>query len=333
MSSKDIQSTNQKEKQNRIMSTEIVIKKFDFKRDYEKCIQFLTDCYAENKNIQCWLPQRFDDFIFRIGAMPRHKLSVDFIYLFEERNRIVGLIAPDGEAFNSCIKKGYESVFPKMVDFAEKNLIPMLKENEDGTYDLYVISHDSLTYQAKELEKRGYVKEKEQDYDNVQHPLENEYKIALPKGFHQSYGTDLSDGIKGQACHYGFHPEFDNGILTPAEDTSSFQARKKSRYFKDSFESLIVTDDGDICCYCFCYVDKKTRTGFVEPVSTREKYRNKGFCRQMLWGVMIRLKEMGIENAYINSYDWRRKVYTHCGFTTEDSISYWRKKIYPGRER
>ena len=47
----------------------------------------------------------------------------------------------------------------------------------------------------------------------------------------------------------------------------------------------------------------------------------------MLYGIIIRLKEMGIENAYINSYDWRKKVYNHCGFVTEDSIGYWRKKI------
>ena len=86
------------------------IKKFNFKRDYERCIQFLIDCYQENKNMSCWLPQRFDDFIFRIGNMERHKKSIEFIYLFEEKDKIVGLIAPDGETFNSCIKNGYEYI-------------------------------------------------------------------------------------------------------------------------------------------------------------------------------------------------------------------------------
>lgn len=311
------------------MKKEITIKKFNFKRDYERCIQFLTDCYLENKNMSCWLPQRFDDLIFRIGNMERYKKSVDFICLFEEENKIIGLILPDGDSFNSSIKNGYEHIFCEMVDLAEKNLVPLFDKNSDGTIDFLVISHDSLTYQAKELEKREYTKQVEQDYDNVQHPLENDYKITLPKGFHQAYGENLDEIMTATACHYGFHPEDDNGILTRriGDIVPSFQGRKKSRYFKDSFESLIVTDDGDICSYCFCYVDTKTRTGFIEPVSTREKYRKKGFCRQMLNGVMIRLKEMGIENCYINSYDWRRNVYTHCGFKTEDSIGYWRKKI------
>ncbi|MBR6411607.1 MAG: GNAT family N-acetyltransferase [Alphaproteobacteria bacterium] len=312
----------------------MIIKKFNFKRDYEKCIQFLTDCYAENKNIQCWLPGRFDDFVFRIGNMERHKKSVDFIYLFEENNKIIGLIAPDGEAFNSCIKRGQEHIFAKMVDFAEEALSPLFEKDKNGPNDFYVISHDSLTYQAQELQQRGYVRQPEQDFDNVFHPLEQDCSITLPRGFRQTYGADLDETMKAEACHYGFHPENDDGILTHrvGDIIPSFQGRKKSRYFKDSFESLIITDDGDICSYSFCYVDRQTNTGFIEPVSTREKYRHRGFCRQMIYGIMNRLKQMGIENAYINSYDWRRKVYNAVGFKTEDSISYWLKKI-PARQR
>ena len=43
--------------------------------------------------------------------------------------------------------------------------------------------------------------------------------------------------------------------------------------------------------------------------------------------IINRLKEMCIENAYINSYDWRKKVYNSAGFETEDSIGFWHKKI------
>jgi len=103
--------------------------------------------------------------------------------------------------------------------------------------------------------------------------------------------------MKAKACHYGFHPIDDDGILTGdfREGKLAYEERKKSRYYNDSFESLIVTDEGDICTYCFCYVDKNTSTAFIEPVCTREKYRKKGFSRQMLYGVINRLKEMNIE--------------------------------------
>ena len=36
-----------------------------------------------------------------------------------------------------------------------------------------------------------------------------------------------------------------------------------SQFYKDSFESMIVTTDGDICSYCFIYVDKETRNNMI----------------------------------------------------------------------
>ncbi len=255
--------------------------------------------------------------------------SQDYTFIFEENDEIIGLILPDGDSFNSCIKKGYENIFGTMIELAEKELLPLFEKDEDGKINFLVIAHDSLEYQAEELLHRGYKKDLAEDYDNVQHPLEKDYIINLPKGYKQVYGDELDENMKAKACHYGFHPVDDDGILTGPfkEGALAYQGRKKSRYYKDSFESLIITNEGDICTYCFCYVDKETSTAFIEPVCTRERYRRQGLCKQMLYGVIIKLKEMNIQNAYINSYDWRRKVYNSAGFETEDSIGFWTKKI------
>ena len=309
------------------------IKKFNKEEDYKRVINFLTDQYKENKNMVCWLPKRFDDLIFRIDTLYHDERggekSSDYIYIYEDNESIVGVILPDGDSFNSCIKKDYENVFSEMLDLSEKELLTLFERDEDGNIDFLVVSHDSLKYQAEELKKRGYIRDEAGDFDNVQHPLEKDYKIELPNGYKQVYGENLDDNMKAKACHYGFHPADDDGILTGnfREGALAYQGRKKSRYFNDSFESLIVTDDGDICTYCFCYVDKDTSTAFIEPVCTREKYRKQGLAKQMLYGVIIRLKEIGIENAYINSYDWRVKVYNSAGFETEDTIGFWHKKI------
>lgn len=309
------------------------IKRFNKKEDYDRVIEFLTEEYKNNKSMICWLPARFDDLIFRIDTLFHDERglnrSQDYIYIFEEDNQIIGIIVPDGDSFNSCIKSGYEYIFSQMLDLSERKLLPLFEKKVDGSIDFLVISHDSLKYQADELQKRGYIRDEAGDYDNVQHPMETNYTIELPFGFKQVYGEELDDNMKAKACHYGFHPIDDDGILTGdfREGKLAYQARKNSRYFADSFESLIVTDDGDICTYCFCYVDRNTSTAFIEPLCTREKYRNKGFARQMLYGVINRLKAMNIENCYINSYDWRKKVYNAAGFETEDSIGFWHKKI------
>lgn len=311
----------------------MIVRKFIEERDYERVSQFLKECYIENKNMVCWLPERFDDLLYRVDTLYKEErgleASKDYIYLFEEEEKIVGMIIPDGDSFNTCIRNGYEEIFGKMLEIGEKELLPLFKEDKDGNVNFLVISHDSLMYQREELLRRGYVQDKVKDYDNVMHVSEKDYTIHLPKGYYQVYGEGLEDNKKAKACHYGFHKEDDDGILTGdfREGALSYQARKKSKFYPDSFESLIVTEDNDICSYCFCYVNKELSTAFIEPVCTREKYRKLGLCRQMLYGVMIRLKEIGIDNAYINSYDWRRKVYNSAGFETEDSISFWHKKL------
>ena len=311
----------------------MTIKRFNKKEDYERIISFLTEQYKINKNMVCWLPERFDDLIFRIDTLYHdergQEKSQDYIYIFEENNEIVGVVIPDGDSFNSCIKNGYEYIFSKMLDLSEKELLPLFEKNENGEIDFLVVSHDSLTYQREELLKRGYIRDEAGDYDNVAKPLETNYEITLPQGFKQVYGYDFPDLVKMRACHYGFHPVDDDGNLYKeyGEGPKSYITRKQSRYFKDSFESLIVTDDGDICAYSFCYVDKITNTALVEPVSTREKYRKLGLCKAMMHGIINKCKELGIERVYVNSYDWRKKVYNSSGFETEDSIGFWHKKI------
>lgn len=309
------------------------VKRYDKSVDYERVVNFLRERYWENKNMECWLPARFDDLVYRIDTLYKeergNEASSDYIFIYENNDEIVGVIIPDGDSFNSSIKRGYEYIFKDMLDLAEKELLPLFERDEKGEINFLVVSHDSLTYQAEELIRRGYVKDEKGDFDNCQHPRNTNYVIDLPEGFKQVYGDHIDENMKAKACHYGFHPIDDDGILTGTfrEGKLAYQARKKSRFYNDSFESLIVSDDGDICTYCFCYVDKMTSTAFIEPVCTREKYRKRGFSRQMLYGVINRLKEMGIESAYINSYDWRVKVYNSAGFVTEDSIGFWYKKI------
>ncbi len=311
----------------------MIIRKFNIERDYERVKKFLTDCYLENHNMECWLPSRYEDLIFRVDTLYRDErgklASQDFIFIWEENDNIVAVILPDGDSFNTSIKRGYEYLFPEMLDVGEKELIPLFEEDDKNEIEFLAISHDSLTYQKEELINRGYVRQTDSDYDNYQNPQEKDYVITLPIGFKQVYGENIEDNKKAKACHYGFKPEDDDGILegTFREGALAYHGRKRSSFYKDSFESLIVTDEGDICTYCFCYVDKETNTAFIEPVCTREKYRRLGLCRAMLYGVIIKLKEMGVDAAYINSYAWRKKVYNNDGFDTIDTIGFWTKKL------
>ena len=97
----------------------MLIKRFNKTEDYERVIGFLTEQYKHNKNMSCWLPQRFDDLIFRIDTLYKiergKEASQDYIYIFEEDNEIVGLILPDADSCNTSIKEGYEHIFSEIV--------------------------------------------------------------------------------------------------------------------------------------------------------------------------------------------------------------------------
>ena len=114
----------------------MIIKKFNIEEDYSKVIQFLRDNYKENKNMLSWLPQRFDDLIFRIDVLYHNERgkdkNADYTYLFiDDSDNIVGMIVPDGDSMNTCIKKGYEYIFSSMLDVGEKELLPLFEQSDD----------------------------------------------------------------------------------------------------------------------------------------------------------------------------------------------------------
>ena len=309
------------------------IKKFQLDADLQRLEEYLRNQYLENKNMTSWLPERLHDLIYRMGAQETdggRKKSVDYIFLCEEDAKIIACILPDGDSIYISIKNGYEQLFGSLLAYSEENCLPLFSREEDGSIDFLVVTNDSLTYRQEILMGLGYKRQIEADYDNCVYPLELNVSIDLPEGFRLLYGEEYDDEEnKWSACNLGFHPDLEapdyrNGM-------NPYFSRKDSSMYQDSFECIVVDENtcekNDVCSYCFVYVDKETRTAFIEPVSTREKYRHKGIGTAMMHGVMQRCKEKGIEKCYVNSYDWRRKFYNTAGFITEDSIGFWHKTI------
>ena len=308
------------------------IKRFNLDKDLETLEDYLRNQYLTNKNMTSWLPERLHDLIYRMDVQyvdAGNLRSSDYIFILEDNNEIIGCILPDGDAIYISIKNGYENLYKEMVSYAEENCKPLFKE-ENGTIDFLVISNDSLKYQKEYLLQNGYTRQKEEDYDNYVYPKEIEVTIDLPDGFKLVYGDEYTnEENKWSACNLGFHPDLENPNYK--NEMSAYNSRKNSSMYKDSFECLVIDlnskERNNVCSYSFVYVDKKSKTAFVEPVSTREKYRHIGIGKAMMHGVVLKCKELGIEKCYVNSYDWRRKFYNASGFTTEDTLGYYHKKI------
>ena len=309
------------------------IKKFNLETDLKKLENYLRNEYIENKNMTSWLPERLHDLIYRMDIQytdAGNPKSSDYIFLLEENSEIIGCILPDGDAIYISIKKSYEDLYKLMVKYAEEKCKPLFKKEEDGSIDFLVIANDNLKYRKEYLEKNGYTRQLEEDYDNYVYPQKINVSIDLPDGFKLVYGDEYTnEDNKWSACNLGFHPDLENPNYR--NDMKAYNSRKKSSMYKDSFECLIIdenaTEINDVCSYSFVYVDKNSKTAFIEPVSTREKYRHKGIGTAMMHEVMLKCKELGVEKCYVNSYDWRRKFYNAAGFITEDTIGFYHKKL------
>lgn len=309
------------------------IKKFNLDNDLKQLESFLRNQYLENKNMTSWLPERLHDLIYRMDTQytnAKKNKSSDYIFIWENNDEIVGCILPDGDAINISIKSDYGALYKTIVSYAEEHCKPLFETLEDGSIDFLVITNDSLKDRTRILEENGYIRQKEEDYDNYVYPQETNIEVNLPIGYKLLYGNEYPDEEnKWSACNLGFHPDLESPNYR--NNMEAYNSRKKSSMYKDSFECLVIdenaTEQNNVCSYCFVYIDKESKTAFIEPVSTREKYRHKGIGTAMMHGVILKCKELGIEKCYVNSYDWRRKFYNASGFITEDSIGFYHKKI------
>lgn len=309
------------------------IKKFNIEKDLLRLEDFLRKQYMKNKNMTSWLPERLHDLIYRMDTQyidAGNPKSSDYIFMWEENDVVVGCILPDGDSIYISIKNSYENLFKEMVIYAEEKCKPLFKKDDNGKINFLVVTNDSLKYRRKYLEQNGYLRQQEEDYDNYVYPQKTNVTVDLPKRFKLVYGDEYKDEYnKWSACNLGFHPDLENPDYR--NNMGAYNSRKKSSLYKDSFECIIVdkksNERNDVCSYSFVYIDKKSRTAFIEPVSIREKYRHKGIGKAMMHGVILKCKELGIEKCYVNSYDWRKKFYNASGFTTEDTIGFYCKRI------
>jgi predicted GNAT family N-acyltransferase len=302
-------------------------------RDLDRLGAYLRNRYYEHLNAGSWLPERLHDLIYRVGAQEAddgRTRSADYIFLWEEQEEIVACILPDGENIYVSVKEGYEQLFPSMIRFSEKNCRPLFAAGEDASVKLWFAVSDRFPYMHSVLSEMGYREYPEKEYMTCVCPQIADVSVELPEGFRLLYGESYPDEAnKWSALRLGFHPEYE------AENYSAsmnpYNSRKKSSLYADSFE-CIVTDENSaeknkVCAYCFVYVDRRTKTAMIEPVSTREKYRHKGIGRALMHAAILRCKQLGVEKCFVDAFGERKDFYLSAGFSTEDSISFWYKTL------
>ena len=309
------------------------IVKFESDRDFELLEAFLRDQFFAHDTADSWLPERLHDLVYRVAAQETdegRKRSSDFMFLWEENEEIVACVLPDGENIYVSVKDGFEHIFPSLIAFSEENCRALFTEAEDGSVKFWVAVSDSLTYMQESLTGLGYSRYPEEEYWNCVFPMEADTSAEPPRGFRFLYGEEYpNEENKWSALCLGFHPDRESPDYRAG--MNPYRARKNSPLNRDSFECVVVdenaAEENDVCAYCFVYVDKRTKTAMIEPVSTREKYRRKGIGTAMLHGAVRRCRKLGIERCYVDSFGWRKDFYAAAGFFTENKTGFWYKTL------
>lgn len=299
------------------------------KQDYNKILEFLRNEYTENKNENSWLAQRWEDMEYRVNILytkERNQISWhDYIMIWEDDDKIVAVC--NNEGGNECwmhIHNGYEYLFSEMLSWAEKNIACL----GNG---LTVYATESQKFKEQELLKRGYIKN-----DNIEEvgfmkkvKCNKTYEYTLPEGFCVIAGTEDLNHIEiTMACEYGFHPELDGTSEFGKELKPSWKSRETAPMFDYKFEVIAKAPNGEIASYSYVWVDRLTNTGYIEPVSTRKKYRRLGLGKAIQQETLNLLNKENVEFCYVNPYGKTRdKFYSSCGYETFD-YEYEYKKIF-----
>ncbi len=307
-------------------------RRFQIERDLDRLEAYLREQYLLHRHADAWLPERLHDLIYRVSAQEADEgrtRSADYIFLWEEDEEICACVLPDGENIYVSIRDGFAHLFPSMVRFSETHCRSLFPAGEDGSVKLWFAVSDSFPDLRRALEEFGYREYPEKEYMICAFPLHTDVTIKLPEGYQLLYGEDYpEEGNKWSALRLGFHPEYE--AQNYKASMHPYDSRKKSRLYKDSFECIVVDDTAsgnNVCAYCFVYVDHRSKTAMIEPVSTREKYRHQGIGTAMLHGAVKRCKELGVEKCYVDAFGQRKDFYVSAGFHTENSISFWFKTI------
>lgn len=309
------------------------IKRFNPDVDLATLEAYLRNEYLLHGEVHSWLPQRLHDIIYRMVAQEEScgsKRSADYIFLWEEDGKIVACILPDGENIYISIRDGYEQLLSAVVVYSEEQCLPLFHRADDGAVKFWVAINDRSLYMREYLARAGYTEYPEKEYCSCACPMDTNPAVVLADGFRLLYGDAYADEEKKwSALRLGFHPDLEAG--DHKTDMRPYHARKSSSMYPDSFECLVVEagahEKNEVCSYCFVYVDRASKTALIEPVSTRQAYRRKGFGTALMQGVLLRCRQMGIEKCYVNSFGSRKDFYARAGFPVESSVSFWHKVI------
>ncbi len=117
-----------------------------------------------------------------------------------------------------------------------------------------------------------------------------------------------------------------NRAFSPKWTQADYLKVMRTPGFDPQRELVVVAPDGRFAAFTVLWFDPISRTGYFEPVGCHRDFTRRGLTRALLLEGMARMKEAGMETAFVGyerSNEAAFKLYGSAGFETRfETVDY-----------
>jgi ribosomal protein S18 acetylase RimI-like enzyme len=270
----------------------------DARHDFEKMWRFVRQDYAHRQDRFIWLFSRLGDW--KYGLWSEKKYIPTFFakhaqLWVDDFDQLLGFVLSENgdEVFFIFTLQGYEYLYAEILAWTMQNWLPRF-----GSLKTEV--HEFQSEALGELARRGFCSLEEiattRQYDLMAKTHE---AVKLPPGY-RIVNMVENDDYRSKALLYvnGFSGQDQIGEF----DLLRFEYSRQSPAYDPRFDLSVVTPEGIHVATCVGFNDPDYRMAEVEKVCTHSQYRRMGLGEAVIRECFWRLRQHGIEIAYITGY-------------------------------
>ena len=252
------------------------------------------------------------------------EFQLDKFKLWKEKGQVVCAVRPispwPGEVVIdlSC---STEEILYEIIRYVEENFSII----QDDQKHISVVVLENGNDMGRLLHKEGY-KQISIDSGTLRFNLENTlYLPILEQGFSIHSLSEVYDFDQlSKLCWLGFHYE---GDIPKIEDEVKLSIKHAWLNYNRDFCSVVLDENGDYASFCGFWYDETTKTAYLEPMMTLDKYRNKGLGKAAVYHSFISLQKCGCKKVFVDPDEEAYNYYTKIGFEPFEYAKFYQKSF------
>ena len=310
----------------------VVMRSFNWRKDFELVRTFLVDTYNLTHSFQNWIPSRFENIKFGPCGEEYRDEQDEYVKIWEERDgsegssrsKIVAVTVRESPSnYWIHIHPNYRALEKEIVLWIEKQR-KVMKEEETQELELCFCVLGTDKERIALLTELGYENLGLCEY-NRKRPLDlliPEYQ--LPDGFTIRHVDVEKDFLQYRKVLEAVFPHC--GRMT--ERTAKIYST--ASFYNEDLDLVVVAPDGDFAAFCTVRIDPVSRIAELEPVGTHPHYRKLGLAKCVICEGLQRVQKyqpslICITGAAVT--EAANRLYDSLGFTEKGEVFLWQKKI------